>query len=109
MGEVSFVANDEYKAWIKNTKDRIRHSQIKASVKMNYELLDLYWDIGSYIVTKQKNAKWGNAFLTTMSRNLQKTIPNMSGFSVQNLKSIRYWYKFYNFDENGLRAVSHFA
>ncbi len=30
----------------------------------------------------------------------------MSGFSVQNLKSIRYWYKFYNSDENGLQAVS---
>lgn len=30
----------------------------------------------------------------------------MSGFSVQNLKSIRYWYKFYNSDENGLQPVS---
>ena len=30
----------------------------------------------------------------------------MSGFSVQNLKNIRYWYKFYNSDENGLQAVS---
>jgi len=30
----------------------------------------------------------------------------MSGFSVQNLKSIRYWYKFYNSNENGLQPVS---
>lgn len=55
---------------------------------------------------KQKNTKWGDAFLTTMSKDLQKTFPNMSGFSVQNLKNIRYWYKFYNSDENGLQAVS---
>ncbi|MBC8542380.1 PDDEXK nuclease domain-containing protein [Bianquea renquensis] len=104
--EVGFVVDDEYKAWIENIKDRIKHSQIKASVKVNYELLDLYWDIGRDIVDKQKNAKWGESFLTTMSKDLQKTFPNMSGFSVQNLKSIRYWYKFYTFNENGLQPVS---
>ena len=104
--EVSFVVDDEYKAWIKSIKDKIRHSQIKASVKINYELLDLYWDIGRDIIAKQKSAKWGDAFLTTMSKDLHKTFPDMSGFSVQNLKNIRYWYKFYNSDENGLQAVS---
>ena len=41
-----------------------------------------------------------------MSKDLRKTYPNMSGFLVQNLKSIRYWYKFYNSDENGLQSVS---
>ncbi|WP_367933079.1 DUF1016 N-terminal domain-containing protein [Enterocloster citroniae] len=107
--EVGFVVNDEYKAWIETIKSKIKHSQIKASVKVNYEMLDLYWDIGRDIVAKQKHAKWGDAFLTTMSRDLKKTFPNMSGFSVQNLKSIRYWYRFYNSDENGLQAVSHFA
>ena len=37
--EVCFVVDDEYKAWIENIKDRIKHSQIKASVKVNYEML----------------------------------------------------------------------
>lgn len=104
--EVGFIVDDEYKSWIEDIKNRIKHSQIKASVKVNYEMLDLYWDIGRDIVAKQKNAKWGEAFLATMSKDLRKTFPNMSGFSVQNLKSIRYWYKFYNSDENGLQAVS---
>lgn len=104
--EVGFVVDDEYKAWIEDIKNRIKHSQIKAAVKVNYELLELYWDMGRDIVAKQRNAKWGDAFLTTMSRDLQKTFPNMLGFSVQNLKSIRYWYKFYNAKENGLQPVS---
>ena len=104
--EVVFVVDDEYKAWIENIKERIKHSQIKASVKVNYELLNLYWDIGRDILSKQKNAKWGEAFLATMSKDLRKTFPNMLGFSVQNLKSIRYWYKFYNSNENGLQPVS---
>ncbi|MBQ8625326.1 MAG: DUF1016 domain-containing protein, partial [Agathobacter sp.] len=60
--EVGFVVNDEYKAWIENIKNRIKQSQIKAAVKVNYELLELYWGIGRDIVEKQKNAKWGDAF-----------------------------------------------
>ena len=78
--EVGFIVDDEYKAWIENIKNRIKHSQIKASVKVNHEMLDLYWDIGRDIVAKQKNAKWGEAFLATMSKDLRKTFPNMSGF-----------------------------
>lgn len=97
---------EEYRAWIENIKQKIKQSQIKASVKVNYAMLDLYWDIGRDIVAKQKTAKWGDAFLSTMSKDLQRAFPNVSGFSVQNLKSIRYWYKFYNSDENGLQLVS---
>ena len=104
--EVGFVVTDDYRAWIENIKQKIKQSQIKASVKVNYAMLDLYWDIGRDIVIKQITAKWGDAFLSTMSKDLKKTFPNMSGFSVQNLKSIRYWYKLYNADENGLQAVS---
>lgn len=32
-------------------------------MKVNYAMLDLYWDIGRDIVIKQKTAKWGDAFL----------------------------------------------
>ena len=45
--EVGFVVNDEYKALIEDIKKRIKQSQIKAAVKVNYELLELYWGIGS--------------------------------------------------------------
>ena len=55
--EVGFNVNDEYKQWIIDVKNKIKQSQIKASVKVNYELLDLYWDLGRDIVNKQKKAK----------------------------------------------------
>lgn len=105
-GEVGFIVTDEYMAWIEDVKKRIKSSQIKASVKVNDVVLDLYWNIGKDIVEKQAASRWGDGFLATMSRDLKKSFPNMSGFSVQNLKSMRYWYKFYNSDENGLQAVS---
>lgn len=62
-------------------------------------MLDLYWDIARDTVVRQKNAKWREVFLATMSKDLRKTFPNMLGFSAQNLISIQYWYKFYNFNE----------
>lgn len=37
--EVGFIVTEEYRHWINEVKKRIRQSQIKASVKINYELL----------------------------------------------------------------------
>ena len=51
-GQTGFVVEDKYKAWIEKIKDRIKQSQIKASTKEEYNLLDLYWDIGREIVLK---------------------------------------------------------
>lgn len=108
-GEVGFIVTEEYVSWIGKIKKKIKQSQIKASVKVNDELLDLYWNIGKEIVDKQENAKWGESFLTVMSKDLKKAFPGMSGFSAQNLKHIRYWYKFYTTKANGLQLVTQFT
>lgn len=94
--EVGFSVTNEYKAWISDVKKGIKQSQIKASVKVNYELLNLYRDLGKDIVEKQENAKWGDSFLSVMSKDLKREFPDMTGFSTQNLKHIRYWYRFYS-------------
>lgn len=83
--EVSFVVTEDYRAWIENIKQKIRQSQIKASVKVNYAMLDLYWDIGRDIVIKQKTAKWGDAFLPAMSKDL-KNISEYVGFFCSEFK-----------------------
>ena len=87
-------------------KNKIRNSQIKASVRINYEMLDLYWNLGVAICEKQNQAKWGDAFLKVMSNDLQKAFPGVSGFSVENLKHIRYWYNFYTNNEKWLQGVT---
>jgi hypothetical protein len=49
------IYNDNnYKAWIKALKEKIRVTQIKAALKVNTELLNLYWQIGRDIVEKQE-------------------------------------------------------
>ena len=100
-----FIVTKEYVNWIESLKEKIKRSQIKASVQINYELLDLYWALGKEIVEKQKTSKWGEGLLDRMSKDLKHEFPGMSGFSVQNLRSIKYWYSFYT-DQNRLQLVS---
>ena len=100
--EISFESNQEniitseYKNWIVDLKLRIRQSQIKAAVKVNTELLRLYWQMGSEIVEKHKNAHWGDGFLKQLSNDLMSDFPDMKGFSYRNLRAIKQWFLFYN-------------
>ena len=94
--------------WIVDLKLRIRQSQIKAAVKVNSELLRLYWQMGSEIVEKQKNAHWGDGFLKQLSNDLMSDFPDMKGFSYRNLKFIRQWHSFYNDITKGKQVVSQF-
>jgi len=87
-----------YNKWLKDVKNRIRHSQIKAAVKINSELLRLYWDMGQDIVDRQMEAAWGSGFFEQLSKDLRSEFPHMKGFSIANLKYIKRFYQFYTKD-----------
>jgi predicted nuclease of restriction endonuclease-like (RecB) superfamily len=88
-------SNDEYKQWLNDLKLRIRRSQIKAAVKVNTELLHLYWDLGQDIVTRQLESAWGSGFFEQLSRDLRSEFPHLKGFSPRNLDYIKRFYLFY--------------
>ena len=90
------LANNDFKKWVLDLKNDIRRSQIKAIVKVNVEMLRLYWRMGAEICEKQKTASWGDGWLKELSRELMSEFPDMKGFSYRNLKYIRQWYQFYN-------------
>lgn len=90
------IISSEYKSWIGELKQRIRQSQIKAAVKVNTELLQLYWGLGKDIVERQKAAQWGDGFLKQLSEDLMSEFSEMNGFSYRNIKHIRQWYVFYS-------------
>jgi len=48
------------------------------------------------IVEKQKLSSWGDAFIESISRDLQGGSPLLKGFSATNLKYMRKWYLFYS-------------
>jgi len=89
----------EFKQWIVDLKGRIRQSQMKAAIKVNTELLHLYWDLGHDIVVRQMDAVWGSGFYKNLSKELKSEFPDMQGFSVTNLKYCKYFYLFYSQDK----------
>jgi len=91
---------NEYRQWLIDLKKRIRQGQIKAAVKVNSELLHLYWDLGHDIVVRQMEATWGSKILERLSKDLLQEFPEMKGFSSTNLKYCKRFYLFYTQDNS---------
>ena len=73
----------DYLATIQEIKAEIKKAQYKATVKVNNELLLLYYHIGQAI---NKHKVWGNKFIENLSRDLRLEYPDAKGYSVRNLK-----------------------
>ena len=70
------INDDEYKKFLIELKEKVKNSQLKAAVKVNYELLDLYWNLGKKITEKQAKFSWGEAFISNLSKDLKNEFPN---------------------------------
>jgi len=90
------MIDKNYISFLNEIKTKIKNAQIKAAIKVNEELLRLYWDIAKMIVQKQKESKWGDGIINQISRDLKQEFPNLKGFSVRNLKYMKQWYQFYS-------------
>ncbi|MCF6204309.1 MAG: DUF1016 N-terminal domain-containing protein [Methylococcaceae bacterium] len=88
--------NNEYKHWLKDLKQKVLQSQLKAVVKVNSTLLEFYWELGEDIILRQSQASWGDGFLKQLSQDLMAEFPEMKGFSKRNLEQIRKWYQFWS-------------
>jgi predicted nuclease of restriction endonuclease-like (RecB) superfamily len=64
-------------------KNQIRSAQHRAMIGVNRELVMLYWNIGNVI---NANSEWGNKFIENLARDIKLDFPDMTGFSVRNLK-----------------------
>lgn len=82
----------DYVQWVKEIAARYRRCQVKASIKVNQEMLSFYWDLGHDIVSRHAENKYGSKFYASISRDLQSLLPNIEGLSEHN---IRYCKKFY--------------
>jgi predicted nuclease of restriction endonuclease-like (RecB) superfamily len=85
----------EYAQWLAGVKANIRKAQIKAAVRVNEELLRLYWNMGRDISRQRLDAHYGSGFFTTLSRDLRAEFPDMEGFSPRNLRYTQQFYEFY--------------
>lgn len=108
MPENALKRDSEYLAWVHALSERYQSSQIKAAVSVNREMLMLYWSLGRDIVELQAESRWGSGFFKTLSRDLQKEIPNAKGFSPRNLRYMKRFYELFPADEQAaVRTVAH--
>lgn len=91
-----FNIDKDYSAWLKEIKNKVRTVQLKAAVKVNFEMLNFYWELGADIAEKQAAAKWGDGFISKLSHDLMAEFPDMKGFSKRNLELIRKWFCFWS-------------
>ncbi len=82
-----------YGALLTDIKARIRTAQIKASLSVNKELIQLYWSIGRDIVLRQRKEGWGKAVIDRLSVDIQGTFPGIAGFSPSNIGRMKAFYQ----------------
>ncbi|MDL2218471.1 PDDEXK nuclease domain-containing protein [Christensenellaceae bacterium OttesenSCG-928-M15] len=81
--------HDEYKRLLNDIKQQIQSSQFRAISAVNRELILLYWNIGKLILENQQNEGWGSKFIDNLAADIKLDFPEITGFSVRNLKYMR--------------------
>jgi predicted nuclease of restriction endonuclease-like (RecB) superfamily len=93
------IVDATYVGWLAELKEKIRTSQLRAALKVNSEMLALYWDLAKAIVEKQEISDWGDKIITQLADDLSLEFPGKNGFSRSNLFNIRKWFLFYSTSE----------
>lgn len=88
----ALARGDDYGVWLKELKEKIRSTQLRAALAANSLLIDFYYDLGRMIAGK--DAVWGSKFLERLSVDLRKEFPDIQGFSVTNLKYCRLFFEY---------------
>lgn len=79
----------DYAALLAEIKQQVKHSQLKAIVSANNQMLYMYWYIGNGILTMQQQQGWGAKVIDRLAKDLKTEFPEQRGFSVRNLKYMR--------------------
>jgi predicted nuclease of restriction endonuclease-like (RecB) superfamily len=78
-----------YADWLADLKARIHTAQQRTTLAVNRELVQLYWQIGRDILTRQAQQGWGAKVIERLAEDLRLAFPDMKGFSRANLMYIR--------------------
>ncbi|MFB6658626.1 YhcG family protein [[Kitasatospora] papulosa] len=66
-------------------KSIVRGAHVRAQLKVNTEMLQMYWQIGRAILERQGGEKWGTKVVDRIATELRTEFPNQRGFSRSNL------------------------
>ncbi len=99
------IIPDGYRALLEELKTRIRSAQTKAAVRVNEELIKLYWEIGCEIVGRQEKETWGTQVIDRLAKDLQNSFPGVGGFSRANVFKMRAFYLAYAKVSQAVRQI----
>lgn len=94
-----FRIDSDYAAWLSEIKRRYISAQIKASIKINTEKLRFNWSVGSDLVIRKAEERWGSGVVEQLSLDLKEAFPQEKGFSSRNMWRIKQWYQFFSTTE----------
>lgn len=93
--EAALGKTKAYVELLDDLRSRVRKARLRATISVNRELLQLYWEIGREIVRRQESEGWGSSVIKQISADLKKTFPNVRGFSTSNIWRMRAFFLAY--------------
>ena len=89
------LSDTKYVEWLSDVKARFCQNQIKASIRVNTSMLELYWSIGRDLVALRAEERWGAGVVKQFALDMRQAFPDVTGFSDTNVKYMKRWYSFY--------------
>ncbi len=89
------ITDKDYLNWLAELSTRYRNAQIKASVKVNQEQIQFYWELGKDIETLKVEEKWGEKVIKNLASDLQSLNSNATGLSARNIYYCKRFYLLY--------------
>jgi predicted nuclease of restriction endonuclease-like (RecB) superfamily len=74
----------------------IASAKSRAYQAVNKELVSLYWHVGEYVHHKVTSNAWGKSVVKDLAEYIQKSEPNVLGFSAQNIWRMKQFYETYS-------------
>ena len=81
-----------YKNFYKEVIETINATRYKAYKSLNKYHIEQNYEIGRIIVEHQEKHKWGQSIVEALSKDINKEIDGLSGYSPQNLWRMRQFY-----------------
>lgn len=77
----------------------INQSRQNAFKKVNEELIHMYWKVGEYLSNESEKASFGDAYIDSVSAEIQRAFPGIKGFNRRGLYRMKQFYETYKDDE----------
>jgi predicted nuclease of restriction endonuclease-like (RecB) superfamily len=93
---MSIVDSTKYNEFFAEVLKEIQSARYRAQVAINKELIQSYFNIGKIIVNKQTEHSWGKSIVEKLSKDVNKYIDGIKGYSSQNLWYMRQFFLEYD-------------